>query len=102
MHVVEILLPLYDNSGVRISAAKFADLRQWMTERFGGITAFTRAPAQGLWKDDAAQMRSDDIVVFEVMTKRLDRVFWAKVRSRLETDLGQKEIVVRAYRASRL
>jgi hypothetical protein len=44
MHLVEILLPLHDNSGRPFGAEKYAAIRQHLTERFG---AFTRSPAQG-------------------------------------------------------
>lgn len=47
MHLVEILLPVADNEGRPFAAHKYADVREELTRRFGGITAFTRAPAQG-------------------------------------------------------
>ena len=47
MHLVEILLPLNDNGGRPFRAEKYADVRQHLTERFGGLTAFSRSPAQG-------------------------------------------------------
>ena len=42
MHLVEILLPLNDNNGRPFAAEKYAAVRQHLTERFGGLTAFTR------------------------------------------------------------
>src|SRR3981081_523239 len=41
MHLVELLLPLHDNSGQPFRAEKYAEVRQHLTERFGGLTAFT-------------------------------------------------------------
>jgi hypothetical protein len=46
MHLVQLLLPLYYNSG---NAFSEMGIRGELTERFGGVTAFTSAPAQGLW-----------------------------------------------------
>jgi hypothetical protein len=66
-----------------------------LTERFGGVTAFTSAPAQGLWISEGGTTH-DEIVVVEVMTSDLDREWWASYRARLEMLLKQKHIVFRA------
>ena len=94
MHLVEILLPLNDNSGRPIGADKYAAVRQHLTERFGGLTAFTRSPAQGTITDGDKTVH-DEIVVFEVMTEALDVRWWNNYRHQLERDFRQDEIVVR-------
>jgi hypothetical protein len=33
-----------------------------LTERFGGLTVHTRAPAEGLWKDESERTARDDVV----------------------------------------
>jgi hypothetical protein len=38
----------------------------------------------------------DDIAVIEIMTGELDRPFWRSLRERLEDELSQEEIVIRA------
>ena len=43
MHLVEILLPVADNEGQPFDAHKYAVVREELSRRFGGITAFTRA-----------------------------------------------------------
>jgi hypothetical protein len=95
MHLVEILLPLRDNEGQPFGADKYAAIRQYLTERFGGMTAFTRSPAEGTFADDRGTVH-DDIVVFEVMTETLDQEWWRAYRRRLEREFRQDEIVVRA------
>jgi hypothetical protein len=95
MHLVQILLPLYDNEGERFGEEHFCKVRQVLTERFGGLTAYTQAPAKGLWKDEGAT-RHDDIVVFEVMVKELDAGWWRDYRAALEREFRQDEIVIRA------
>ncbi len=47
MHLVEIRPPPPDNNGQSFEAEKYAEVRQHLMERFGGLTAFTRSPAQG-------------------------------------------------------
>jgi hypothetical protein len=71
MHLVEILLPVTDTEGRPFDAQKYVQVREQLAARFGGITAFTRAPAQGVSHANGAVVR-DDIVVFEVMTDTLD------------------------------
>src|SRR3954452_20432370 len=95
MHLVEILLPLRDNSGHAFGADKYAAVRQYLTERFGGMTAFTRSPAEGTTAGDGGTVQ-DDIVVFEVMTETLDQEWWRAYRRQLEREFRQDEIVVRA------
>ena len=96
MHLVEIFLPLSDNEGRAFGPDLFAEVRRELTERFGGLTAFSRAPALGLWKQDQGETARDDIVVLEVMSERLDREWWSHYRATLERRFRQDVIVVRA------
>jgi hypothetical protein len=100
VHLVQILLPLYDNAGAPLPRALFDWVREELAGRFGGLTAFTRAPAEGHWRDEG-DIKRDDIVVFEVMTERLDEAFWAAYRGELERSFRQEEIVIRAQEIRR-
>ena len=95
MHLIQLLLPLYDNDGAALPRALFDKVREDLSGRFGGLTAFTRAPAEGHWRD-AGETRRDDIVIFEVMAPRLDRAWWGAYRRELERSFRQEEIVIRA------
>jgi hypothetical protein len=64
--------------------------RERLVERSGGMTAHTQAPAKGLWKDKSGTEK-DDLVIFEVMVKRLDRPWWKSYRRQLEKKFKQKE-----------
>lgn len=102
MHIVEILLPLRDNHGAPLPQEKFTSLRETLTAQFGGLTAFTRSPAEGLWRANDQLVRNDDIVVFEVMLGELDPSWWSELRRTLEEDFQQDEIVIRAHAIERL
>ena len=95
MQLIQILLPLYDNAGKTFDESLFRTVRRELTEHFGGLTAFTRAPAQGLWKDEG-ETRRDDIVIFEVMAKELDADWWRDYRRKLERAFRQDTVVIRA------
>jgi hypothetical protein len=101
MHLVQLLLPLKDQDGKPFPRSQYRKIREVLTERFGGLTAYTRAPAEGLW-DEGDQVWIDDIVVYEVMVPDLDRPWWAAYRAGLEEAFDQEELVVRAQVIERL
>jgi hypothetical protein len=72
-----------------------------LTGKFGGATSFVRAPGQGLWKN-GGETRHDNVAVVEVMADQLDSPYWTLLRDRLECELSQEEIVLRAYKIRRL
>lgn len=100
-YCIEILLPLHAPDGGRLPKAAYSRLEEELVARFGGITAFTRAPARGQWHD-GGQVERDEIVVFEVMADELDAAWWSALRSRLEAEFRQKELVIRAHEIRRL
>jgi hypothetical protein len=95
MHLVELFLPLHDNNGKLFAAEKYAEVRRHLTERFGGLTAFTRSPAEGTTTESGKPVH-DEIVVFEVMTEALDVSWWGSYRLHLEREFRQDQIVIRA------
>ena len=96
MHLVQILLPLYDPDGRPFGSAMFREVAAELTERFGGVTAYTRAPAEGRWKDEQDREAHDEIVIFESMVERLDLPWWRSYRHGLERRFRQEAVVVRA------
>ena len=95
MFLVEILLPLTDNEGRAFGAREFDRVRDELAARFGGVTAFRRAAAEGVWAEGGGVSR-DLVVVFEVMAEALERPWWAAYRRELETRFRQEKLVVRA------
>jgi hypothetical protein len=95
MFLVEILLPLYDNGGRRFGAAEFDRVRDELAARFGGVTAFRRAPGEGVWREGGEESR-DRVVIFEVMADALERDWWRAYREELERRFRQEKMVVRA------
>src|SRR5689334_5897338 len=75
MHLIQILLPLADNEGKPLGPEPFAEVKSELTKRFKGLTAYSRAPAEGLWKPRQNTKR-DEIVVYEVMVSSLNTRWW--------------------------
>jgi hypothetical protein len=99
--LIEILLPATFNDGRPLPPDMLGRIRGDLVERFGGLTAFTRSPAEGVWVDEGAA-HHDDIIVLEIMTEEVDRTWWRAWRDRMEAQLDQEEIVVRARKIERL
>jgi hypothetical protein len=102
MKVVEIFLPLQCNDGSPQPRALFGAVRAELVERFGGLTAYARAPAEGLWEPHEGKLREDSIVIFEVMVEELEHHWWAAFKAGLERKFGQETLLIRASPAERL
>jgi hypothetical protein len=79
----------------------FKEINRSLTEKFGGVTGFSRSPAMGTWINNDHEER-DDAIVIEVMAQTSDRDWWLTFRKRLEITLRQAEIVVRSQAIERL
>jgi hypothetical protein len=102
VHLVQILLPLYDNEKRAFARDEFDRVRRELTERFGGVTAYLRSPAEGRWKDAGGEVAHDDVVIYEVLTDALERDWWAHYRAELARRFRQEELLVRASEVERL
>jgi hypothetical protein len=102
MHVVQMLLPLYDNAGNKLAAPLFDQVFDELTQEFGGVTAHERAPAEGAWKPPGQGVHRDDVVLFEVMVPDLNRTWWSHYRQTLERRFRQEKLLLRAILAEEL
>lgn len=101
MHLVQLLLPLYDNEKRPFHQEHLDRVRAELTEEFSGVTSYRRSPAEGVWKD-GGEISHDEIIIFEVMTKNLDRAWWSKYRADLEKRFRQQELIIRATEMEQL
>ena len=100
-YLVQILLPKETGKGEPVEQEWFENLLKELTAKFGGATSFVRAPGQGLWREGDETER-DTIAVVEVMAEELAQDYWRKLRERLESELSQEEIIIRAQQIVRL
>lgn len=94
-YVVQILVPKKTGKAEPVSKEWFDEFLQKMTDEFGGATSYIRTAAQGLWRNGDDTER-DDIAVVELMTAKIAPEFWRSLRERLERELSQDEIIIRA------
>jgi hypothetical protein len=95
MYMTQLLLPLWSNGGERFPTALFEQVRDELVSQFGGLTAYTRTPASGLWQEKDGGTVRDDIVVYEVMVENLDEDWWRSYRRELERRFSQEALVIR-------
>jgi hypothetical protein len=87
-----MLVPIRDKEGHLFEQEALGEVRRELTERYGGVTAYSRAPAEGHWESG----ERDDVVVIEVLVDRLDVEWWKAYREKLEKRFEQEEILMRA------
>lgn len=94
MHLIQILLPVRDNDGKPFGPHPFEEVTWQLSKKFGGITAYNRAPAEGRW-ESSGKTHHDDVLVIEVMAPVLDKPWWQNFRKELEATFRQTQVVVR-------
>ena len=94
-YLVQVLLSVYDNDGGRLPVDHYDEVRVKLTDLFGGLTAYTRAPAEGLW-NTGGTVKRDDIVVVEVTAPVARSRILGGLPRELEELFHQDEIVIRA------
>ena len=102
MFLVQMLLPLYDRAGQKFSHDRFSQVREELTHRYGGMTAYLRSPAEGTWREPGGSIDRDEMVMCEVMVDELDRAWWSAYRKELERRFEQEELIVRASALEKL
>ena len=102
MVLIQLLLPLYDNDGNVFPREQFDDVRRGVADKFGGVTAYARSPAKGLWKDEDGTVMRDDVVMYEVMAAEIDRFWWRAYQAELMKAFAQEELLIRALECERL
>ena len=96
MHLIQIFLPLSDDTGQRFQRDEYESVEQTFISRFNGFTAYRRAPAKGLWRSPSSQVQEDELIIYEVMAETVDRTWWTDYRKSLERQFKQQEVLIRA------
>ena len=94
--LIQILLPMRHQDGAPVAAEEFARVRIELTERFGGVTAYSRSPATGLWKRAEDEIERDQVIMVEVVVDTFDPRWWESYRQDLERRFDQEKIHARA------
>lgn len=93
--IVRLFLPLDQVDGTPHPQAQFRQVQAEMIQRCGGVTMFSRAPAEGLWEQNEI-IEQDRIVLFEAIDKAFDGAWWRTYREQLEQRFAQERILILA------
>ena len=96
MVLIQLLLPAKTPKGQDAARQAFALTRAELTDRFGGLTAYLRAPAVGVWTSPDGDREQDDVVMVEIVTDGFDRAWWRDYAGTLARRFDQEAIHVRA------
>ena len=98
-------LPVVDDGPAAFGrcSAGFDRVRDELLEAFGGVTLFSRSPAEGMWAEGEADGASRDrLITIEVITEAVDRAWWANYRAKLQECFLQEEVLIRSYQITKL
>ena len=87
--------------GINFLKKIFKEIKEELTEKFSGVTAFSQSPAEGVWEDEG-YVQKDLIIIYEVMAAEFDQNWWRYFTAKLEIKLKQEKIVLRWFYVSTL
>ena len=94
-HLIQLVLPLCDNDQRPLPQDLHAKVKTELMWKFGGLTTYSRIPADGLWATPDGHLE-DQTVAYEVLVWEFDEVWWSCYRHMLERRFPPEEVVVRA------
>lgn len=95
MKCIELFIPLFNKNGKAFAKKKYKWLRVLLTDKFGGLTIYARAPAEGFWQEKAERTVNDKMIIYEVLVPAIDKVFWQELKLNLLKKFAQDEILIR-------
>jgi hypothetical protein len=96
MVLIQLLLPVTTATSDPDADERVRQTRRELVDAFGGITAYLRTPAQGVWTSPQGDRESDAVVMVEIVTGHFDRTWWQPYAAALAARFDQEVIHVRA------
>jgi hypothetical protein len=96
VYLIQLLLPTSASGAGAAAPEHVAQTRRELVDAFGGVTAYQRTPAEGVWTSPHGNRERDDVVMVEVVAPRFDRRWWREYADQLAERLQQAAIHVRA------
>jgi hypothetical protein len=102
VYLIQLLLPTSEIPAGPTSPEHVAQTRRELVEAFGGVTAYQRTPAVGVWTSPHGSRERDEVVMVEVVAPQFDRAWWRDYADRLAERFAQAAIHVRAIQIEML
>ncbi|RDC55742.1 inorganic diphosphatase [Pedobacter chinensis] len=90
--LIQLFLPFPKSSAAE---KKLSQLETVLTKKFGGISIFNQTPVSGKWRKNG-KTEQDELIVFEVMAATFELNYWKTLKTKLEKDFHQQEILLRS------
>jgi hypothetical protein len=94
MFLIQLLLPAPADTAA--ADPRLGETRRELVARFGGATAYVRAPAYGDWTAPDGSREHDTVVMVEVVAPRFDRNWWRPYERTLAARFDQEVVHIRA------
>jgi len=94
MVLIQLLLPAPRRDAA--SDPRLRETRRELFARYGGATAYFRAPADGDWMSPDGSPERDTVVMVEVVTQVFDREWWRQYERTLAARFDQDIVHIRA------
>ncbi|MFI5452940.1 inorganic diphosphatase [Pedobacter sp. UC225_61] len=91
---IELFIPVYSKKGKSFPKKYYSSLHQKLTDKFGGLTMYSRVPVTGFWKENSSATLKEDIIVYEVLASEIDEKFWDKLKKWALKTFNQDEIMI--------
>ena len=96
MVLIQLLLPTTVAKGDAISDDVLGETRDELIRQFGGLTAYGRSPASGVWTSPEGRVERDNVVMIEILAEAFDVPWWRDYAGRLKRRFEQDSIHIRA------
>ena len=96
MVLIQMLLPTKSAERVTFADDLLRRTRTELVDQFGGLTAYTRAPAAGVWTSPEGDVEEDNVVMLEVLAETFDISWWRPYAETLKVRFNQQSILIRA------
>jgi hypothetical protein len=84
-----------DNDGHCFPPHIWENLKNTLVDKFGGVTAYTRSPAEGIWSPSPTERSRDQIFTVEVIVRDFDTEWWQILRRDMQNILRQDQLLFR-------
>jgi hypothetical protein len=96
VYLIQMLLPTRVASGAAISDEVLGETRDELIAQFGGVTAYGRSPAAGVWTSPEGRVEQDNVVMVEVLAEGFDVRWWRDYGEKLKHRFEQASVHIRA------
>jgi len=94
--LIQILLPARGSDEAVADDVSLSRTRDELVREFGGLTAYLRSPASGVWTSPEAGVEEEAMVMVEILADAFDVGWWRSYAETLKRRFSQETMLIRA------